>query len=172
MAAFHHPRRRPRRKHLRGGPRLRRLHHPRLAGHQRVGHARHARPGDGVPRPVLQGHDADHDLQHPGSAHQGRLHPRSPQRRPQGRQLHEVDRHRRHGLLRPGAGVLRLRQTSATIRPSTPATTSSTAAKAPGTPAGDPTKGPQPNLGYKLRYKEGYFPVPPVRRAARHPHAR
>ena len=28
----------------------------------------------------------------------------------------------------------------------------------------------KPNLGYKLRYKEGYFPVPAVRRAARHPH--
>ena len=61
-------------------------------------------------RSVLQGHHADDDMQHSGPAHQGGLHPRSAQRRPQGRQLHEVHRHRRHRLLRPGAGVLRLRR--------------------------------------------------------------
>ena len=37
------------------------------------------------------------------------------------------------------------------------ASTTSTASKAPGTAAGG-----SPNLGYKLRYKEGYFPVPPA----------
>ncbi len=66
--------------------------------------------GDRLHRSVLQGHDADDDLQHPGPAHQGGLHARSAQRRPQGRQLHEVHRHRRHRLLRPRAGVLRLRR--------------------------------------------------------------
>ena len=40
--------------------------------------------------PFCQRHDADDDLQHPGPAHQGGLHPRPAQRRPQGRQLHEV----------------------------------------------------------------------------------
>ena len=100
----------PRRRHLRGRPRLRRLQHPRLAGDQRVRHARHARPGDGVHRSVFQGQDPDDDLQYPGSAHQGRLHARSAQRGPQGRQLHEVHRHRRHRLLRPRAGILHLRR--------------------------------------------------------------
>ena len=46
--------------------------------------------GHAVPRPVLPGHHADDDLQHPGPAHQGGLHPRPAERRPQGRQLHEV----------------------------------------------------------------------------------
>ena len=41
---------------LRGRPRLRRLLHPRLAGDQRVRHARHAACRDRLPRSVLQGH--------------------------------------------------------------------------------------------------------------------
>ena len=85
--------------------------------------------------------------------------PRSAQRRPQGRQLHEEHRHRRHRLLRPGARVLRLRRRPLRPDASTPATTSSTASKASGTRGRERR---QPNLGYKLRYKEGYFPVPPA----------
>ncbi len=88
---------------------------------------------DRLPRSVLQGHHAGDDLQHPGPAHPGRLHPRSAQRRPQGGQLHEEHRHRRHRLLRPGARVLRLRRRPLRPEPSTPATTSSTASKGPGT---------------------------------------
>ena len=47
----------------------------------------------------------------------------------------------------------------------TKATTTSTAAKGSGTAAA--TRGP--NLGYKLRYKEGYFPVPPADQLHGHP---
>ena len=121
---------------LRGGPRLRRLQHPRLAGDQRVRHARRARRRHRVHRSVLQRQDADAALQHPGPADQGRLHARPAQRGPQGRQLHEVDRHRRHRLFRPRAGVLRLRRRPLRPDASTPATTTSTASRGPGTPAG------------------------------------
>ena len=48
--------------------------------------------------------------------------------------------------------------TSATTRTSTRATTTSTPPRAGGTPAAIETPG---NLGYKIRLKEGYFPVPP-----------
>ena len=47
--------------------------------------------------------------------------------------------------------------TSASIRTSTPASTSSTPKRAAGTPAAS-----ENNLGYRPRYKEGYFPVPPT----------
>ena len=47
--------------------------------------------------------------------------------------------------------------TSASIRTSTPASTSSTPRKAAGTRAAR-----ENNLGYRPRYKEGYFPVPPT----------
>ena len=47
--------------------------------------------------------------------------------------------------------------TSASTRTSTPASTSSTPKKAAGTPAAS-----EDNLGYRPRYKEGYFPVPPT----------
>ena len=105
--------------------------------------------------------DAPHardDLQHPGPDHPRGLHPRPAQRRPQGGQLPEEHRHRRHVLHRPGGRVLHLRRRP--LRPERPtrATTTSTASRASGTAAATRS----PNLGYKLRYKEGYFPVPPA----------
>ena len=58
----------------------------------------------------------------------------------------------------PGAGVLHLRRRAVRSECSTKATTTSTASK------GEWNRGREekPNLGYKLRYKEGYFPVPPA----------
>ena len=47
--------------------------------------------------------------------------------------------------------------TSASTRTSTPASTSSMPKKAAGTPGAK-----KDNLGYRPRYKEGYFPVPPT----------
>ncbi len=46
--------------------------------------------------PVLHDPDAVDDLQHPGPDHPRGLHPRPAQRRPQGGQLPEEHRHRRH----------------------------------------------------------------------------
>ena len=51
-----------------------------------------------------------HDLQHPGPDHPRRLHARPAQRRPQGGQLPEEHRRRRHLLHRPRSRVLHLRR--------------------------------------------------------------
>ena len=100
---------------------------------------------------------ADDDLQHPGPAHEGGLHPRPAQRRPQGRQLHEV----RPASPTPPTSARRWSSssstTSATTRPPHSATTSSISAEG----AWNTGRDEKPNLGYKLRYKEGYFPCPP-----------
>ena len=85
--------------------------------------------------PFCQAPDAVDDLQHPGPDHPRGLHPRSAQRRPQGGQLSEEHRHRRHLLHRPGGRVLHLRRRP--LRPDAPtaATTTSTASRASGTAA-------------------------------------
>ena len=98
------------------------------------------------------------DLQHPGSDHARGLFSRSAQRRPQGGQLFEEHRHRRHGLHRPRSGVLHLRRRALRSATRTKAITTSTASRGSGTAAAWKS----PNLGYKLRHKEGYFPVPPA----------
>ena len=67
--------------------------------------------------------------------------------------------HRGHGVLRPRGGVLHLRLGALLDRARTRATTTSTRSRARGTPARDEDGG---NLGYKPRYKGGYFPVPPM----------
>ena len=108
--------------------------------------------------PFTDAAHAGDDLQHPGPDHARGLLARSAQRRPQGGQLPEEHRHRRHLLHRARGRVLHLRRRALRPERRTKATTTSTASKASGTAAA--TK--SPNLGYKLRYKEGYFPVPPA----------
>ena len=66
---------------------------------------------------------------------------------------------------RPGGGVLHLRRHPLRPERSTKASTTSTASKVNGTAVA--TK--NPNLGYKLRHKEGYFPVPPADQMMDHP---
>ena len=48
---------------------FRRLQHPRMAGHQRIGHAGEAGRRHGVRRSVPRGKDAGGDLQHLRPAH-------------------------------------------------------------------------------------------------------
>ena len=62
-------------------------------------------------------------------------------------------------LHRPRSRVLHLRRRPLRPERRTAATSTSTAKKASGTAAR--VEG-RPNLGYKLRHKEGYFPVPPA----------
>ena len=92
LAAFLDPGRRPDRGDLRGGHRLRRLERRRLAGDQRGRPAGRPAARDGADRPVPGAADPDDDLQHPGPDHPAGLHPRPPQHRPQGRQLHAEHR--------------------------------------------------------------------------------
>ena len=70
----------------------------------------------------------------------------------------QVDRHRRHRLLRARRPSSTSSTTCASCRTSARRSTRSTPSRARGTPARDEG----PNLGYKPRYKEGYFPVPPM----------
>ena len=79
--------------------------------------------------------------------------------RQEGRGLPEADRHRRHGLCRPGSRVLHLRRRALhQPSPTTPAS-SSTSIELP-TNAG--TEYEMGNLGHRPRTKGGYFPVPPM----------
>ena len=92
------------------GHRLRRLERRRLAGDQRGRPAGRPAARDGADRPVHGAADPDDDLQHPGSDHPSGLHPRPPQHRPQGRQLHAEHRAGRSTACWPRARVLRLRR--------------------------------------------------------------
>ena len=120
---------------VRRRPGLRRLEHPRLAGDQRERHARGAAAGDRLPRSVHQAADAGHDLQHPGPDHARRLLARSAQRRPQGGQLSQEHRHRRHLLTSVPRPSSSSSTTCASTRTARSATTTSTASKANGTAA-------------------------------------
>ena len=96
-------------RRLRRRPRLRRLLDPWLPGHQRVRHGAVPGPDDGVRRPVPRRQDAGPELLHPRPDHRRGLLPRPAQHRAQGAGLPRHDRHRGHGVLRPGGGVLHLR---------------------------------------------------------------
>ena len=140
------------------GAGVRRLEYPRLAGDQRERHARGAAAGNGRARSVLQDPHAVDDLQHPGSDYPRGLQPRSAQCRPQGGQLPEE-----HWALPTRATWVRkssssFSTTSATIRRRTAGFYYIDSIE------GQWNRGREehPNLGYKLRYKEGYFPVPPA----------
>ena len=82
----------------------------RLEGHQRVGHGAAAGRQHRVPRSVHRRSDARADLRHPRPGDDAGLRPRSARRRQARRGLPQVQRHRRPGLLRPGTGILHLRQ--------------------------------------------------------------
>ena len=154
---------------LRGGPRLRRLVDPRLGGDQRLRHAGDAGPDHGGDGSVHEGPDAVAHLQHRRPDHQGSLQPRPAQ--------HRAAR-RRSTSSRPA---------SPTPRTSGPRPSSSSSTRSASTAAeprllrdrlrsraawntGREEQGG--NLGYKPRYKEGYFPVAPDRQPAGHPRPR
>ena len=69
-----------------------------------------------------------------------------------------LDRHRRCVLLGPGGGVLHLQRHPLRFRDRISATTTSI----PREGIWNSGKDEKPNLGYRPRYKEGYFPVPPM----------
>ena len=131
-----------------------------IRGWQGINASRHAPdPGrrDGDDRPVHRGADAVAHLRRPRPDHPAsRTTATRAASRSKRRGLPQVDRHRRHRVLRPRGGVLRLRRRPLRADREHAPTTRSTRARATGTRAT-----PRPNLGYKIREKEGYFPVPP-----------
>ncbi len=135
VAALHSIDQGVRGRRLRGGHRLRRLLDPRVPGDPGVGHAPVPGPRQRVPRPVHRGADAGADLRRQGPGDRRGLHPRPALHRHQGRALPQVDRDRRHRVLRPRARVLHLRRRP--LRPVAPtsATTTSTPPRASGTAA-------------------------------------
>ncbi len=95
---------------LRGRLRVRRLEHPRVAAHPRVGHAGGPRSRHRSDRPVPEGADPPPDRQHLRPDHQGTLQPRPPPHRDEGRGVPQEHRAGRHGLLRARGRVLHLRR--------------------------------------------------------------
>ena len=127
-------------------------------------------PATAVIDPFMALPDAQPDLQHRRPDHQGGLHARSAQHRAQGRGVPQVDRHRRRRVLRSGARVLHLRRRPLRAEPAHRLLLRSTRPRGSGTRARPTGRRRQvANLGYKPRYKEGYFPVAADRHAAGHP---
>ena len=98
-----------RRERVRGRPGLRRLVDSRVPVHPRVRHAAPSRSGDRDHRPVPRRQDAERELLRARPVHPRAVLARPAQRRPQGRELPDQHRHRRHRLLRRRGRVLHLR---------------------------------------------------------------
>ena len=121
---------------VRGRHRLRRLERRRLAGDQRGRPAGRAPARDGADRPVPGAADPDDDLQHPGPDHPPGLHPRPPQHRPQGRQLHAEHRAGRSSACWRPSSSSSSSTTSGSTSAGTRRSITSIRSKGPGTAAG------------------------------------
>ena len=97
-------------RHVQGRLLLRRQLDPRLAADPRLRHDLHPRSELGGHGSVPDHADAVADLRHRRRDHQAALPEGSAHDRRQGRGVPEVDRHRRHVVLRSRARVLRLRR--------------------------------------------------------------
>ena len=116
-------------------------------------------PGQRPHRSVLRPDHHGGVLRRARAVHRRDVRARSALHRQARRSLHEADRRRRHGRVRPGGRVLHLRRREASPPiPTTPAS-SSTAPSCPPTCGTDYEMG---NLGHRPRTKGGYFPVPPI----------
>ena len=116
-------------------------------------------PDDGLRRPVPGREDARHELLDRRPVHRRAVQPRPAQHRGQGGGVPEEHRHRRHRLLRRRGRVLRLRRCALRDQAERRLLLRRLRSRPRGTPARAEEGG---NLGYKTRYKGGYFPVPPV----------
>ena len=142
---------------LRRRPQLRRVLDPRLPGHPRVRHVAVPGPDDGVHRPVPRRQDAGRELLHPRPDHRRGLQPRPAQHRAQGDGVPQEHRHRRHGVLRAGGRVLRLRHGALRDQ----AEHRLLRDRLRGRRLEHRLRGGD-NRGYKVKYKGGYFPVAPT----------
>ena len=116
-------------------------------------------PTTAVIDPFMTHADAVADLQHRRPDHQGRRTRATRATSPQGREVPEVDRHRRHRRTSAPSPSSSSSTTSASIRRPEQRLLHRRLGRRPLEHAAA-TRGP--NLGYKPRYKEGYFPVPPT----------
>ena len=137
---------------------LRRLEHPRLEEHQRERHARDSRRLHRLHGSVLLPSDPERHRGHPRSDHAGTVRARSAVHRAEGRAASREHGHRRSRLLRargrvlhPRRRALRAGRTQRLLRRSIPIEGVWNSGRDEG-----------PNLAYKSRLKEGYFPVPPT----------
>ena len=94
---------------LRGRSRIRRFVDPRVPGDPGVGHAPDPRSEHRGARPVPSARDAEHQRARARPAHGRVVLPRPALHRAEGRGVPEVDRPRRHRVLRSRSGVLHLR---------------------------------------------------------------
>ena len=144
---------------LRGRPRLRRLQHPRLAGDQRVRHARRARSR--TPRfidPFCKDTTLTMicNIQDPLTKEDYTRDPRNVARKAVN--YMKTHRHRRHRLLRPGARVLRLRRRPLRPDAALGVLLPRLASKGPGTPAATRSR----TSATSCATRKGYFPCPPT----------
>ena len=114
----------PRRHHVR------RLLDRRLEGDSRERHDPDARCGDGGDGSVRGQAVADSVLRHHRALDRPAVQPRPALDGEEGRGVHEGVRRRRHGVLRAGSGILRVRQREVRHRRQLRAATISTASKA------------------------------------------
>nr|WP_284290545.1 hypothetical protein [Angustibacter aerolatus] len=91
-------------------PDVRRVLDPRLPGDPRVGHEAHPRRAHRLRRPLPGREDAERQLLDRRPVHRRAVQPRPAPGRGEGRGVPEVDRHRRHRVLRPRGRVLHLRR--------------------------------------------------------------
>ena len=145
--------------HVRGRPRLRRLEHPRLPEDQRERHAADAGPDDGLHRSGLPRARRSASICNVADPLTREPYTRDPRYVAQKAEAYL----KKTGIATTATSGPRPSSssstTSASTRTRTSATTTSTPTRASGTRG---TQNGKPNLGYRPRYKEGYFPVPPI----------
>ena len=158
VAALLHPGEGARRGPVHRRHRLRRLEHPRLPAHPRVGHAAHARPDDGLRRPDPRDPDADPDAatsSSPAAASRTAATRATSPARPSGISP-------RAASPRPRSGARRSSSTSSTRCASTPPAIESMYEIDSDEGIWNSGRNGTPNLAHRPRPKEGYFPVPPM----------
>ena len=146
------------RGHVRRRPRLRRLVDPRVPGDPGVGHAPDPGPRHRRRRPVPRSTRPSTSTASCATRSPARPTPATPATSPRRPRPTWLDRHRRHRLLRPRARVLHLRRRPLRHRPALVLLLRRLGRGQSGTPAATRAR----TSGYKPRYKEGYFPVPPM----------
>ena len=148
-----------RRQQIQRRSRFRRVFDRRLERHPGVRHAADAGPRFRQPRPVHRRAHAHPHVRRRRAFGRQRLRPRPALDRQARRGVSEVERHRRHRLLRSRARILHLRLGDVERRHVGLRTSKIKSEEAPWSSGEDFEGG---NMGHRPAIKGGYFPVPPV----------